>query len=178
MMKEEIIARFLEDFTRVIDEENRIAPNLGRIPRSNDSWQGFLHDAKKLKRLLNPPTLFQKADFILHSGSKSDFKIECDSLTDDDIETIAYLISKNIKFKDALGVPRGGLRLEKALEKYASDRGCHLIVDDVLTTGNSMERLKNEAYGESAIGVRGVVIFSRNICPYWITPIFQMHWIM
>ena len=39
--------------------------------------------------------LFQTANFILNSGVPSTFKIECDALTDEDIETFALLISKN-----------------------------------------------------------------------------------
>jgi len=118
--------------------------------------------------------LFQKGKFELHSGVISDFKIDCDAFTDADIETIAYIISKNIKFKDVVGVPSGGLRLEKALEKYISNRGCHLIVDDVLTTGDSMNVLKKEMYGDNGLGVKGVVIFARNKCPDWIHPVFNM----
>ncbi len=38
--------------------------------------------------------LFIKKDWEMHSGKKSDFKIECDALTDEDIKTIAHLISR------------------------------------------------------------------------------------
>jgi orotate phosphoribosyltransferase len=117
--------------------------------------------------------LFQKQTFKLHSGGVSDFKIECDAFTNADIETLAYIISKRIKFKDVVGVPRGGVRLEQALEKYKSDSGCFLIVDDVLTTGTSMEVMKQEVYGKS-LGVKGVVVFARNKCPEWVEAIFQM----
>jgi len=33
--------------------------------------------------------LFQFGDFSLHSGSKSKWKIECDALTDEDVEALA-----------------------------------------------------------------------------------------
>jgi len=123
---------------------------------------------------MDTDNLFQRDSFILHSGGISDFKIDCDALTDEDIETIAYLISKQVRFKDVVGVPSGGLRLEKALEQYMSERGCHLIADDVLTTGGSMEAMKKELYGENAIGIKGVVIFARNKYPDWIRPVFKM----
>lgn len=34
--------------------------------------------------------LFQKVDFISHSGKPLDWKLECDALTDKDWECIAY----------------------------------------------------------------------------------------
>lgn len=117
--------------------------------------------------------LFQKADIILSSGKKSDFKIECDALTNEDWECLAYLISKMTKFKMVYGVPRGGKKLEKCLEKYCiEDRILpNLICDDVLTTGSSMNKIKSSY---SSVNMIGVVIFARGKCPDWITPVFQM----
>lgn len=118
--------------------------------------------------------LFEKTNIVLHSGGSTDFKIECDALTDEDIETIAYLISKKFNFRKVSGVPTGGIRLRDALRKYTSDEGYHvLIVDDVLTTGNSMERHRecNVLIFEECVGV---VIFARGKCPDWVHPIFQM----
>ncbi len=101
---------------------------------------------------------------------KSDFKIECDALTHDDIECIAYLIQQRTgSFSRVVGIPRGGLRLSEALEQYCSE-GPVLICDDVLTTGGSMERMRERIGGETM----GVVIFSRGKCPEWIKPLFQM----
>lgn len=113
-------------------------------------------------------SLFQRGTFKLHSGAASDFKIDCDALTDDDIHTLALLVSKTFNFSRVIGIPRGGLRLAAALAPlHNADSHVTLIVDDVLTTGGSMER----AYVPGAIGV---VIFARGKCPAWITPIFQM----
>ena len=42
-----------------------------------------------------------------------------------------------------------------------------LIVDDVFTTGASMEALHTP-------GDIGAVVFARGLCPSWITPLFQM----
>jgi orotate phosphoribosyltransferase len=119
--------------------------------------------------------LFEKKKWIMHSGEASDFKIECDALTYDDWDTIAYLISKHFSFVNVVGVPLGGLALAKALKKYKKSLGPLLIVDDVLTTGTSMEEMKDtylERYNNNIIGV---VVFARGKCPNWITPIFSMN---
>ncbi len=130
--------------------------------------------------------LFEQGKFILHSGQKTDFKVECDALTDKDIETLALLISKRYAFGKVFGVPRGGTRLANALQKYCKlhHAAYWLIVDDVITTGASMEKYRQEVAQQPAElnevddyitpEFIGVVIFARGACPYWITPIFQM----
>jgi orotate phosphoribosyltransferase len=116
--------------------------------------------------------LFQKGEFSLSSGLKSDFKIECDALTDEDINTLAFIVSRKIKFKRALGVVSGGIKFADALDKYKVDDWNlpTLIADDVLTTGSSMERVRR-AISETVIGV---VVFARGKCPDWVNPVFQM----
>lgn len=115
--------------------------------------------------------LFQLGSIELSHGVISQFKIECDALTNDDIECVAYLLEQCLPaFGNVIGVPRGGLRLASAMEKFVTD-GPLLIVDDVLTTGSSMWRYRDKYYGESTIGG---VIFSRGDCPDWITPLFQI----
>jgi len=52
--------------------------------------------------------LFQTGHFKL-----SQFKIECDGPTQEDIENFALLISQELKFKDVIGVPTGG-----SMERY------------------------------------------------------------
>lgn len=120
--------------------------------------------------------LFQKINIILNSGEESDYKIECDSLTDDDIETLAYLISKRYTFRKVVGVPRGGNRIEDALQKYTTNNDEHplLIVDDVLTSGGSMDRHRLMYEDMGYYGIVGVVIFARGKCPDWVEPVFQM----
>lgn len=39
--------------------------------------------------------LFQRKDFKMHSGGVAHYKIECDALTDEDLKTLAWIISKN-----------------------------------------------------------------------------------
>lgn len=131
----------------------------------------------QIKNLSSPinveeQNLFVKGDIKLSSGLPTDFKIECDALTDSDLECLAYLVSKKIEYGAVAGVPRGGIRFQKALEKYdIPDNETLLICDDVLTTGKSME----EWAAQIGINdIKGVVIFARGKCPDWVTPIFQM----
>lgn len=119
-------------------------------------------------------SLFQLGPIRLHSGSVSSFKIDCDALTDDDIAALAAMLYERLpSFGNVEGVPRGGLRLAAALLPY---REAHsgitddplLIVDDVATTGASLERHRA---GRPAIGA---VIFARGPVPPWVTPLFSM----
>jgi orotate phosphoribosyltransferase len=118
--------------------------------------------------------LFQSGFYTLHSGRISTFKIDCDALTDDDINTIALLLAQRLPaFKTVEGVPSGGLRLAEAMSKYATQKTFFgvpklLIVDDVFTTGSSMEKHRG---GREATGA---VIFARGETPNWITPLFSM----
>ena len=112
--------------------------------------------------------LFQKVNFISHSGLRLKWKIECDALTDAEWEGLACIASEFLPTFGAVeGVPRGGLKFAQALMPYITS-GPLLIVDDVFTTGKSME---DHRQGRDAIGC---VAFSRGKCPEWITPLFQM----
>lgn len=119
--------------------------------------------------------LFQLGSFKLHSGASSPFKIDCDALQNEDWVTLAYLVHRACRpFTSVHGIPRGGLKLAKALEPYVDLSGPPgiLIVDDVLTTGTSMEEARQV---RSDAIVKGAVIFARS--PHvadWITPIFRM----
>ena len=122
--------------------------------------------------------LFRNESFVSHSGLQLTWKIDCDALTDADIETLARIVADHFRFGKVIGVPSGGLRLAEALQKYRS-RWPHsasnriLIVDDVLTTGGSMAAIRDECMWSQTFGV---VIFARGECPEWITPIFNLHW--
>jgi orotate phosphoribosyltransferase len=112
-----------------------------------------------------------RKSFTMHSGETSDFKIECDALTDEEIETFAMLIARRFKFTNVIGIPRGGRRIALALSKYR-DRPPKqmqwLIVDDVLTTGANMDKHRG------APSDIGVVLFARGPCPDWVHPVFQL----
>lgn len=112
-------------------------------------------------------TLFDATPFTSHSGKPLDFKIECDFLTTSDWLNLAAIVARRVQFGAVIGVPRGGLTFAWALESYATE-GPTLIVDDVLTTGASMEE-----YHKHADDI-GVVVFCRKPFPWpsWITPLF------
>lgn len=119
--------------------------------------------------------LFRNGEFILNSGRKAFYKVDCDALTGDDIECLARLIKDNLPlFAWVEGVPTGGLRLAEALKPLAEPDCTEvgLIVDDVLTTGNSMEK---QRAGRNAMGV---VIFNRmhndQVTPGWIKSVWRM----
>ena len=113
--------------------------------------------------------LFQYGHFALHSGVASTWKIDCDALTDHDIDALAHMIRLLVPtFSTVEGVPRGGTRLATCLSKDGGKAlGPLLIVDDVLTTGASMEQ---QRAGRPALGV---VIFARGLAPLWVTPLFH-----
>ena len=132
------------------------------IPRElQDGWEG------------ESMTLFQTGKFTLHSGEHSRFKIDCDALTDADWESLARMVARYYQFHAAIGIPNGGLKFAKALGRYnkwEEPDAPILIVDDVLTTGASMELMRSKVYEDTV----GVVVFARGPCPAWVHPIFQM----
>ena len=120
--------------------------------------------------------LFQSGRFTGTSGGELPFKIECDALTRADYDTLAEIVAMQHIFSEVHGVPRGGVPFADSLRPYCSRQGRVLIVDDVLTTGGSMERFR------SRLGLRndqviGAVIFDRSggQCPDWIKPIFTLN---
>lgn len=117
-------------------------------------------------------SLFTKAAFTSHSGLRLNWKIDADALTPEDWAAIASFVGPKLRFRAVHGIPRGGLTFAEALRPYASDEGGILIVDDVLTTGGSMEQARAQIKRE----VIGVVLFSRAAsCPEWITPVFELN---
>ena len=124
-------------------------------------------------------SLFKKGTFHLHSGGVSNYKIDCSALSDEDLATIALFIVKHclksgVSFYDVYGIPTGGTRLAEALKPYCEKNGdTLLIVDDVFTTGRSIEEaiLKHRDRN-----VYCVVIFARddNKIPFWVKPLFKM----
>lgn len=117
--------------------------------------------------------LFVDGEFTAHSGETLPFKIECDALADSDLGTLASEIVRRVGlFRVVVGVPRGGIRIAQALAPHQTLSVFHpmLIVDDVLTTGVSMEEARKR-FGQKTIGA---VIFARRPCPDWIMPLFLM----
>jgi len=124
--------------------------------------------------------LFQMGKFQLHSGQESDFKINCDALTWRDWRTLAHLTNKMLPqaFGSIVQIERGGWYFGNAMSQYIV-KGMKnvLIVDDVFTTGASMEEARNKVLEEGFPFIRdvfGAVVFARNPVPSWILALFQM----
>ncbi len=121
--------------------------------------------------------MLRRGRFKLHSGSLSDWKIEAEGLDDEDWATLAMLGARMVgKFDCVTGIPRGGLRFGEELASYISDEegtAC-LIVDDVLTTGASMEKARERLLSEAKPGTKviGLVAFARGPCPPWVRAVF------
>lgn len=136
-------------------------------------------DVLELTRLLEE-NLFQPGIFRLHSGEMSSWKIECDALTNSDLETLAFMLAERLPpFVQVEGIPRGGLRIADALNVHCQARGAYLLVDDVLTTGVSLTEKRQEVRtrlrgGQTYTHVIGAVLFARGPCPPWITPLFTL----
>jgi len=103
---------------------------------------------------------------------KLPFKIDCDALTDEDWRDIAGLVASNMSFSDVYGIPRGGIKLAEALTPYCVNKGYPtLIVDDVMTTGNSMLEARKKF-----TGTIGFVLFDRsNYNNDWIYSLFKVN---
>lgn len=115
-----------------------------------------------------PTNLFQLGSFVAASGRILPYKIECDCLTDADWQCLAWMIAQRVTFGVIEGVPRGGLKLAAALEKYKSASGPLLLVDDVGTSGGSLNR---QRAGRDAIGY---VVFQRGTLPEWVGSLFRL----
>jgi len=125
--------------------------------------------------------LFVKEDFISHAGNPLSWKIEGDALSDDDWACIAHMIveQETRPFSKVVGIPRGGKKLEKALQPYINEDMYKnaigvwtphrlLIVDDVWTTGTSFKEFKEIELVKQEItmlGWFGWVAFARNPIP-------------
>ena len=121
--------------------------------------------------------LFQSVDFISHSGLELKWKIECDALSDPEWFTISQMIMEiSVPFKEAIGIPRGGTKLGNLLNQYGTGKRKDpvLLVDDVLTTGESMKQFKTKRSWRYPSDYIGWVVFARNECPDWVTALFQM----
>lgn len=122
-------------------------------------------------------SIFQQGRFISHAGIALDWKIECDALDDGDWQTLGAIVGAQFRYRHVIGVPRGGLRLAEFAAQFATHDPADpvLIVDDVLTTGTSMEETRMKLASQERDKAIGVVVFSRHSAPPdWIKPIFTM----
>ena len=79
-------------------------------------------------------------------------------------------------FIEAIGIPRGGTKLGSLLNQYGTgkreDPIC--IVDDVLTTGGSMDEFLQKRQWRNPTDYMGWVVFARTKPPKCVTALFQM----
>jgi hypothetical protein len=98
--------------------------------------------------------LFRQCDFISHAGIPMSWKIECDAKSDEEWITLAKMIrdTERRPWRQAVGIPRGGVALGKALDAYSTGNPDHpiMIADDVYTTGTSFIEFKEEFYADVA----------------------------
>lgn len=86
-------------------------------------------------------SLFEIGSFELANAGHSSFKINADVLTTDDWDALAHLALQIIPpFGSVVPVPTGGIPFAEALAPYTTE-GPMLVVDDVLTTGTSINKV-------------------------------------
>ena len=120
--------------------------------------------------------LFDDEEFTSHAGLKLGWKIEMDALYTDDWRCLAKMIMEyeNRPFREAVGIPRGGVRLGQMLNEYATGNPDDpvLIVDDVYTTGTSFREFIAEQYPDEKVICW--TVFARDVISGNINALFQM----
>ena len=141
------------------------------------AWACRLEGATMNENVGRHTHLFKSVDFKSHSGLELKWKIECDALSDPEWFTISQMIMEIIPpFKEAIGIPTGGTKLGSLLNQYGTGKREDpiLLVDDVLTTGESMKEFKTKRTWRNPADYIGWVVFARTKCPDWVSALFQM----
>ena len=120
--------------------------------------------------------LFKSGSFTSHSGVDLPYKIECDALSVGDIKCIVGIAATVLPdIREVYGIPTGGYRLSDAFQQHLKPVGKVLIIDDVLTTGNSfdMARANIMDAGIAESDIIGFVVFARGAPSSWIRYMFM-----
>jgi len=120
--------------------------------------------------------LFNSEKFTGASGKQLDWKIDCDSLTQGDIDAIVKIAVPLLPtYHKVYGVPTGGLVLANAFQRCSWKTEYYtpkpFIVDDVWTTGYSMNKYVKEQGFEDW---NGFVIFARGPLPPNVKCLFKL----
>ena len=123
--------------------------------------------------------LFEAGDFISHAGNKLAWKIECDAIRPEWWDGLARMIMdyQITPFRWVEGIPRGGIPLASALQKYADPNADNigLVVDDVWTTGTSMKEYISENHPTLLHNqIHRWVVFARSPCDDGTRALFTM----
>lgn len=126
------------------------------------------------------PDLFNIGHTVLASGLSSDFKIDCDGLNYKERKALVYLARQILPdFGIVFGVPTGGVWLADELGFYAKPE-CPtvLVVDDVWTTGGSMQRFAEHLHATREYDIdnmEGLVLFARGSVPPELHVLFTLN---
>ncbi len=129
--------------------------------------------------------LLQFGWFRSHSGIQLPWKLNLDCLTDSTLEALAKLLQSKFVFSEVFAVPSdehlprtpAGPRLVCIIKRLCTfdERYPPLIVDDVLTTGKSMEDFREVVMrNRSGIPI-GFVIVARGQVPNWVWPFLTVN---
>lgn len=114
-------------------------------------------------------SLFKLGNFILSSGERTDWVIDCNALSDGDIKAmVSIAIGILPPFGSVVATTHGDMRFVQELSHHSQDGGRLLIAQDVITNGNSMEEARD---GRDAIGI---CMFARQKPPSWVKAVWRL----
>ena len=94
--------------------------------------------------------LFREYNYTSHAGLPLTWKLEMEALSTREWSNCARMImdDQTAPFSKVVGIPRGGVPLSDALQKYVSGNPEDpiMVVDDVYTTGTSFKEYCKENY--------------------------------